>query len=129
MDEDRLSPRLGRLIDEAKAAARRAGLEVAHAEGVALLTAADSVYVGYADGEAGSRFVAAAQMALAAAQEAAGEEILAVAVASPSDPADTVLPSAESLGILAGVDPDLQVVFKQRGRWVMVSLSEIPPTE
>lgn len=128
MDVDKLSPRLGRLIDEAKAAARRAGPEVAQAEGVALLTAADDVYVGYPDG-AGSRLVAAAEMALAAAQEAGGEEILAAAVAVPSDPAGTVLPSTESRCILAGVDPDLQIVFKQGGRWVMLPLSEIAPAE
>ncbi len=127
MDVDRLSPRLGRLIDEAKAAARRAGPEVERAEGVALLTAADSVYVGHS--ESGSCSVAAAEMALAAAQEAGGEEILAAAVTVPADPAGTVLPSAESCCILAGVDPDLQIVFKQRGRWVMLPLSEIAAVE
>jgi hypothetical protein len=112
VDVDKLSPRLGRLIDEAKAAALRAGPGVAWAEGVALLTAADSVYVGYPD-EAGSRLVAAAEMALAV----------------PSDPSGTVLPSKESRCMLAGVDPDLQIVFKQRGRWVMLPLSEIAPAE
>jgi hypothetical protein len=128
VDVDKLSPRLGRLIDEAKAAARRAGPGVARAEGVALLTAADSLFVGYPD-EAGSRFVAAAEMALAAAREAGAEEILAAAVAVPSDPAGTVLPSTESRRVLAGVDPDLQIVFKQRGRWVMLPLSEIAAAE
>ena len=129
MDEDRLSPRLGRLIDEAKAAAWRAGPEVARAEGVALLTTADSVHVGYSDGEAGSCPVSAAGMALAAAQEAGGEGILAAAVAVPSDSSGTVPPCQESLRILAGLDPDLQIVFKQRGRWVMLPLSEIAPAE
>lgn len=127
MDVDRLSPRLGRLIDEAKAAAQRAGPEVTRAEGVALLTAAGSLYSGYS--EAGSCPVAAAQMALAAARESGGEEILAAAVAIPSDPAGTVLPSPESGRILAGLDPDLQIVFKQSGRWVMLPLSEITPAE
>jgi hypothetical protein len=127
VDVDRLSPRLGRLIDEAKAAARRAGPDVTRAEGVALLTAADSVYVGYS--EAGLRLVTAAEMALVAAQEAGGDEILAAAVTVPSDPAGTVLPSAESRCILAGVDPNLQIVFKLRGRWVMLPLSEIASPE
>jgi hypothetical protein len=129
VDADRLSPRLGRLIDEAKAAARRVGPEVARAEGVALLTVTGLVYVGCADGDTGSRFLAAAQMALAAAQEAGGEEILAAAVAVPSDPAGTVPPGAESCGLLARVDPDLQIVFKHKGRWVMLPLSEITPAE
>jgi hypothetical protein len=124
MDEDRLSPRLGRLIDEAKNAARLLGLMAPEVEGVALLTGSGTVHSGAvagAPGEAGS----AAQAALDRARSAGDEKILAAAVAAPFDPADTVLPSAQSHRCLTGIDPELPLVIKQHGRWVMVQASKV----
>jgi len=126
MDEDRLSPQLGRLIDEAKAAARLLGVTGPEVEGVALLTGEGTVHSGAtagALGETGS----AAQAALDWARSAGDQEILAAAVAAPFDPADTVPPSGESFRCLSGVDPDLPLVFKQDGRWVMLPASRVTP--
>jgi hypothetical protein len=126
MDEDRLSPQLGRLIDEAKAAARLLGATGPEVEGVALLTGEGTVHCGAvteASAEAGS----AAQAALDRARSAGHEEILAAAVAAPFATADTVLPSAESHRCLAGVDPELLLVIKQQGRWVMLPASKVNP--
>ncbi len=126
MDEDRLSPQLGRLIDEAKAAARLIGVMGPEVEGVALLTGEGTVHCGATAGasaEAGS----AAQAALDRARSAGDEEILAAAAAAPFDPADTVLPSAGSHRCLSGIDPELPLVIKQHGRWVMVPASKVTP--
>ena len=115
MDEDRLSPQLGRLIDEAKAASLRVDPAATPAEGVALLCGDGSVYS-----------ASAAQAALASARRAGATEILAAAVAVANDPSSTLLPSAESRACLAGIDPDLPLVVKQFGRWVLVALSKLP---
>lgn len=115
MDEDLLSPQLGRLIDAAKAASMQAGPAAAAAEGVALLATDGSVYCG-----------SGAQMALASARRAGTTEILAAAVAITNDPGATVLPGAESRACLAAIDPDLPLVVKQLGRWVLMALSKLP---
>jgi hypothetical protein len=125
VDEDLLSPQLGRLIDEAKAAARRAGQDTSGVEGVALLTAAGTVYAGHPGGGAGRPPLSPAEMALTAARQAGHDTIVAAAAAVPTDRSETVLPSTESRRILAAVDPQLPIVFKQRGRWVMLPLAEL----
>lgn len=137
MDEDRLSPELGRLIDEAKAAARLLGLEDPAIETVALLTDGGDIYTGAtlhygepvdpASAGPGVSPRSAAHLALERAQAAGAGEVLAAAVAAPYDPADSVLPSAESYQCLAALDPELPLVVKQRGRWVMLPASRIGP--
>jgi hypothetical protein len=136
MDEDRLSPELGRLIDQAKAAARSLGRDDPAVEAVALLTDAGEIYSGAvlrsgttvdAGGgpDAGPR--SAAHLALEKAQEAGAGEVLAAAVAAPFDPADTVLPSLLTHERLAGLDPELPLVLKQHGRWVMLGADKVIP--
>jgi hypothetical protein len=124
MDEDRLTPQLGRLIDSAKVASLQAG--AARAEGVALLTAGESIYVGYAGGDPDDPTASAAAAALAAARGAGEADIVAAAVAVANDPAQTDLPSMESRQCLTDLNPDLPMVFKQRGRWVLLLLSQLP---
>jgi hypothetical protein len=127
MDEDRLSPQLGRLIDEAKAEARLLDIASPDAEGVALLTGSGAIHRGAVTGgsaEVGS----AAGSALARAQAAGDAEIIAAAVAAPFHPGETVLPSAESRRCLAGIDPELPLVIKQHGRWVMLPASKVGPS-
>jgi hypothetical protein len=126
LDEDRLSPQLGRLIDAAKAAALRAAPAAPRAEGIALLTGTESVHSGHAGADLAHPLASAAEAALAAARRVGDEDIVAAAVAVSNDSADTVFPSAESHRCLAGLDPDLPVVVKQRGRWVLLLLSELP---
>lgn len=129
MDEDRLSPRLGRLIDQAKAAARVGGSVTEEAEGVALLGGDGEVYVGHTGAEPASPRSSAADVALARARRGGCSEILAASVAAAADTADTVPPSAESRRALAGIDLELPLVFKQRGRWVSLPLSHVSPRE
>ena len=129
MDEDRLTPQLGRLIDQAKAAALRADSTAPRAEGVALLGGDGEVYVGYAGAEPSCPAASAAEPALASARCGACDEILAAAVAVAGDSAETVLPSPESHRVLAGIDPDLPLVVKYQGRWVMLPLSRLTPPE
>jgi hypothetical protein len=126
MDEDRLSPPLGRLIDAAKAAAGEGAVD-GPTEGVALLTDAGTVHAGCSRGHPDSSVPSAADVALDAARQAGSGEILAAAVAMPTDTADTVLPSTRSRQSLADIDADLPLVFKQQGRWVSLPLSQIPP--
>ena len=125
MDEDRLSPQLGRLIDQAKAAARQAGPGVPRAEGIALLTADGSVHTGHSEA-AVARSSSAAESALVSARREGCDEILAAAVAVENEPSETVLPSVECRRVLAGIDQDLPLVVKQRGRWVVLPLSRVP---
>ncbi len=127
MAEDRLSPQLGRLIDEAKAAARRTDLSFARAEGVALLIAGGAIHAGYQGADPAFPLLSAADVALATARKAGDAEIQVAAVAVVDDPAETVVPSAECRQTLAGIDPELPVVFKSLGRWVQLPLSELPP--
>lgn len=126
MDEDRLSPQLGRLIDSAKEAARRSTASASQAEGVALLSARECVYVGHAGEDPADPSVSAAEVALSLVHAAGDEEVVAAAIAAADDPSATVYPSAESHRCLAGLNPDLPVVVKQHGRWVLLLLSQIP---
>ena len=120
--EEQLSPQLGRLIDAAKAAA------VGAAEGVAVLTATGEVYAGSSP-ETGSGSHAqgrcAAARALAQVPGAAGENIAAAAVALADCTVETVRPCPLCAQELAGIEPDLPLVVKQLGRWVLVPLSDV----
>ncbi|OFW57439.1 MAG: hypothetical protein A2133_06620 [Actinobacteria bacterium RBG_16_64_13] len=127
IDEGRLSPQMGRLIDEAKAAALRVNRAGARAEGVALLAGDGAVFSGPAGADPDSPLSSAADAALASARDAGVTEIVAAAVAVADDPAETIYPSAEIRGCLAGIDPDLPVVVKKQGRWVLLLLSQLPP--
>ncbi len=125
MDEDRLSPDLGRLIDQAKAVARALGIESPLVEGVALLSDEGNIYGGAVEGPTAP--LSAAHLALERAQKKGDSEILAAAVAAPYDPADTVAPSVAAYERLVGLDPDLPLVVKQHGRWVMLAASKVTP--
>jgi len=141
MDEDHLSPELGRLIDAAKAAARAAaagttaagkpagtGAPVTggteqhgapwptRAEGWALLAADGRIHAG-----------PDAAAVLADVQAAGAPQLLAAAFAVAGESADTLLPSGDRRWALAGLDPELPVVVKYLGRWVVVTLAEILP--
>jgi hypothetical protein len=144
MREDRLSPRLGRLIDAAKAAAqgttvsrRTTGSATsrtnaqsvagssAPVEAVALLCGSDAVYA-VCSSDSGKMCRAAAE-ALDAARAAGEYEILAAAVAWRDATAADVLPCQTCRAALAAIDPDLDVVVKRMGRWVLLPLSSLSP--
>ena len=120
MDEDRLTPQLGRLIDAAKAAARAAAPgpagRAAQQEGWAVLGQDGKVY-------AGARLAGT----LGATQRArTSPEAAAFAVADAAG--DTLLPGEGWRSGVTGADPHLPVVVKYLGRWVVVTLEEIPDT-
>jgi hypothetical protein len=125
--EDQLSPQLGRLIDAAKAAAARVKPGVSRAEGVALLTGNDRVYTGCAGTDPAAPMLSAADLALASAHRAGDHEVLAAAVAVANDLAESTLLSPECYRSLLAVDPELPIVIKQQGRWVLVELSQLSP--
>jgi hypothetical protein len=136
MDEARLSPEIGRLIDQAKQAAQLLGIEDPAIETVALLTEGGGIYTGAtlhygapADpaAAAGAAPRSAAHLALERAQEAGEGEILAAAVAAPYSTADTVPPSVTTYERLVGLDPELPLVLKQHGRWVMLAADKVSP--
>lgn len=124
MDEDRLSPQLGRLIDEAKRAAIALGVESSGVEGCALLCDEGEICAGAALAPAPQ---SAAHLALEAARQAGAGEILAAAVAAPYNTADTVTVSLVTYERLAGLDPELPLVLKQHGRWVMLPADKVTP--
>lgn len=94
------------------------------------------IYTGAACGRGGQAvasssaepFRSAASAALEHAQEAGAGEILAAAVAAPFDTADTVVPGAATHERLLGMDPELPLVLKQHGRWVMVAADTVTPS-
>lgn len=135
MDEDRLSPDLGRLIDQAKAAAGAFEEQDPAIETVALLTEEGDIYTGAARARGGQAATAAeppsrsaATLAMERAQEAGAGEVLAAAVAAPFETADTVAPGSATYERLVGIDPELPLVLKQHGRWVMLPASRVTPT-
>ncbi len=136
MDEDRLSPDLGRLIDQAKAAGRLLGVEDPAIEAVALLSEEGEIFSGatlhYGEhpdlgAAAAGTLRSAAHLALERAQEAGAGEILAAVVAAPFSLTDTVLPSVSTYERLVGLDPELPLVIKQHGRWVMLAADKVNP--
>ncbi len=128
MDEDRLTPQLGRLIDAVKVAARRAASGAPGAEAVALLAEDGTVFAGSAE-QGGTGIETSAAGAARRAALASGHEKIEAAAVAVDEPGETILPSAASRAILALIDPDLPLVFKQRGRWVMFPLSQLPSRE
>ncbi len=127
MDGDHLSPELGRLIDAAKTVAKAgaAGAVAAaptRAEGWALLAVGGEVYAG-PDAAA----ALAAARAGGAQSPVPASELLAAAFAVAGEPDDTLLPRGDWRQALSGLDPELPLVVKYLGRWVTVTLAEIPP--
>lgn len=154
MDEDRLSPELGRLIDAAKAAAHAAAERATvHAAAALRAAAADpaaaavppaavaspraegwAVLVGDGAIHAGPDVAAVLSAAQASAVSSGGEDaqtglmgLLAAAFAVIGEGGDTLLPGDHGRTMLGDVDPGLPVVVKLLGRWVAVPLSELPP--
>jgi len=142
MDEDRLSPELGRLIDAAKEAAKAAAAEGAAAasargEGWALLAADGRVYAGSdvaaalaaaraAAARAADGPAAAGPGAAVADPSAGAPELLAAAFAVAGDSGETLLPQGDWRRAPSRLDPELPMVVKYLGRWVVVTLAEIP---
>lgn len=119
MDEDRLTPQLGRLIDAAKAACAGGGAAApagaaARAEGWAVLGVDGKVYLG-----------AKLAVALAAARDK-GTAPEAAAFAVIGEQGDSLLPGGAWRDGAEAADPQLPVLVKYLGRWVMATIGEIP---
>ena len=115
VDEDRLTPQLGRIIDAAKSAAGGGGSGApARGEGWAVL------------GMDGKVYRAVRLAAAVAAANAAGTEPEAAAFAVTGEQGETLLPRAGWRAGAERADPQLPVAVKYLGRWVLVSLAEIP---
>jgi hypothetical protein len=112
VDEDRLTPQLGRIIDAAKAAA--GGRAPARGEGWAVL------------GGDGKVYLAPRLAAAVAAATTAGTEPEAAAFAVIGEQGETLLPRAGWRAGAEQADPQLPVAVKYLGRWVLVTLAEIP---
>lgn len=128
MHEEQLSPELGRLIDAAKAAAAQAGVGGGRAEGVALLAGSGEVCIGRSgedpSGEdSGSPPSCAVARALSAAGSSGAGDVLAIALATTGDPADSFVPCDACKAHLVALDPDIPAVTKQLGRWIMTPVS------
>ena len=54
-------------------------------------------------------------------------ELLAAAFAVAGEPGDTLLPARRMAAGSERLDPELPLVVKYLGRWVIVTLAEIPP--
>jgi hypothetical protein len=123
--EERLSPELGRLIDAAKDAATRVDPTKAGTEVVGVLVSTGAVYAAHADEDQSGSRLSAVESVLALALAEGQDEVLAAVVALAHDTSESVSPSPATCSCLAEVDPELPVVLKQRGRWVMLPLSQI----
>ncbi|GEM_PF-1084659 len=112
LDEDHLAPLMGRLIDTAKQALVHAPVAVA------LLDEEGRIRVGSA----------AAALEAAAAALKAGQErrtrVVAAAFAQ-ANAAATAVPDDACLSLFAEIDAELPLVHKQRGRWVVLSVSRL----
>jgi hypothetical protein len=125
LDEDVLSPLLGRLIDEAKTAAH-AGAAAECTEAVALLLGDESVVVAQAPFVCAGSQPSAGDAAVAKAWAKGEQEIAAAAVALSDAPAADMPPSHRTRCALAAVSSDLPLVVKLRGRWIVKPLSQLP---
>jgi hypothetical protein len=121
--EDRLTPQLGHLIDVARAAAVSAGAGGGAAPEGAPPSRAEGWAVLGEDGKAysGSRLAGA----LSAAR-CSGTPPEAAAFAVAGESGDTLLPGGHWRLGAEGADPHLPVALKYLGRWVVVTLEEIP---
>jgi hypothetical protein len=126
MNEDHLSPQLGRLIDAVKAALAAKPSADSGGEAVAFLTASGAVFAACrSTGEEDS--CDAAEEALGRCLEAGHEDIDAAAVAVEG-PLETVAPCSECHKVLMDIDPQLPLVVKQQGRWVIRPVNRVPPS-
>jgi hypothetical protein len=121
MDEDRLTPRLGRLIDAAKAAAARARAEAGTSSEGAPVTAGGWAVLG----EDGKVYTGPRLDGALGAVQRSGTSPEAAAFAAVGESGDTLLPPRDWRRGVAGVDPHLPVAVKHLGRWVVVTLEEI----
>ncbi len=128
MHEERLSPELGRLIDAAKAAAAQVDPTRARTEVVGLLVSTGVVYTAHADEDRSGGLVSAVESALRLARAAGESEVLTAVVTLAHDLSDSVSPSPATCRSLAEIDPELPVVIKQMGRWVMLPVSRLQPS-
>jgi hypothetical protein len=96
-------------------------------EVVGVLASSGRVYATLA-GEAGSGPVpTAAESALALARAAEDNEVLTAVVTLAHDGSESVTPSLETCRSLGELDPELPVVIKRRGRWVVLPVSQLKP--
>jgi hypothetical protein len=119
--DDQLSPQLGRLIDAAKNALpdfRACGSY----EAVALLTETGAVFTGRS--AAWEEESAAVEAALKGYREADAGDIDAAAFAVNASVESVAIP-AGCRRVLEGIDPDLPILVKQLGRWVILPLSSL----
>jgi hypothetical protein len=124
MREDQLSPLLGRLIDSAKAALPHVEDPGRLGEAVALLTESGAIFTGCSGAGPAAATCGAAEAALHEWRKAGNGSIDAAALAShPS--LDSVFPCSECGRLLGDIDPELPLVVKQRGRWVLMPLSAV----
>ena len=128
MHEERLSPELGRLIDAAKITATRVDPTRARTEVVGLLVSTGAVYAAHADEDCSGTSASAAESALNLARAAGESEVLTAVVTLAHDASDSVSPSHATCRSLAELDPELPVVIKQKGRWVMLPVSRLHPS-
>lgn len=141
MDEDRLTPQLGRLIDAAKAAAGGAcapqapGLAGGSTAGAAgttgLADSASAVATERAEGWAllgvDGKVYSGTRLARAFdGMRAAKTEPEAAAFAVHGESGDTLLPGWGWRTGAQGIPADLPVAVKYLGRWVLVTFVEIP---
>ena len=128
MDEDRLSPELGRLIDAAKAAAAAPrGPGAPRAEGWALLVGDGTLCVGPDAAAVISAARSGPGKASYGGLAAGAPELLAVAFAIAGEADDDLLPGEDARDALRALDPGLPIVVKHLGRWVVLPLSGLPP--
>jgi hypothetical protein len=121
--EDRLTPQLGHLIDAAKAAATSA----AAGGGAALEGAPPSRAEGWAVlGEDGKAYPGSRLAGALGAARCSGTLPEAAAFAVAGEPGDTLLPGGDWRAGAEGADSQLPVAVKYLGRWVVVTLEEVP---
>ncbi|MCX8032085.1 MAG: GNAT family N-acetyltransferase [Thermoleophilia bacterium] len=125
VDEDRLSPELGRLIDAVKAVVAREQTSPLYGEGVALLGEKGGIGVGYASATSVSPGDSAAWAALVDLWEKGETEVIAAAVASNRPGEDTTQLSPGTMETLSAVSQDLPVVIKRCGRWVGLTVADL----
>jgi cytidine deaminase len=127
MSEDHLSPQLGRLIDVAKSAVNEAGLSSRSVEVVGFLTAGGEIFTGcYSKDDPENPSCDAATDALERCIQAGHEDIDAAIVAG-GDASEDSAPCAECHAVLMDIDPELPLLVKQRGRWVLLPVDRVSP--
>jgi cytidine deaminase len=121
MREDQLSPQLGRLIDAARSAL--AGCPLGR-EAVALVAEDGRIFTGCGGAEWAAGACGAAEAALKAFAAADARSIDAAALAANS-PDESFFPCPGCHAALSRLDPDLPLVIRQLGRWIILPLSSL----